>query len=197
MSGYVRYWDHVLEREAVKVQPGGYYASASGELIVTTLGSCVSACLYDRKVGIAGMNHFLLPVNNSAAGAQFGISAAARYGDYAMEAIINAMMKLGGSKRRMEVKIFGGAKVIDSMMNIGQQNINFVRFFLANEDMRLDAEDVGGLQPRKIYLYSEDGRIRVKKFRALHNDTLVKTERNYLEEISSTDVGGSVELFTE
>jgi chemotaxis protein CheD len=191
----LRYQDHVLGRQAIKVQPGGYYASATGELIVTTLGSCVAACLIDRQAGVAGMNHFMLPEGGHTATTQTGVSAAARYGDFAMEALINRMMKLGALKSRMEGRMFGGASVIRSMMNIGQQNINYVRYFMDMEKMEITAEDVGGTQPRKVYFFSETGAIRVKKFRSLHNDTIEQRERNYLDELNRGDIAGEVELF--
>lgn len=191
-----RYWDKTHDMHAAKLLPGEYYVSLSGEMIVTVLGSCVSACIRDRVFGIGGMNHFMLPI-----GAEGGSSnsawnsAATRYGNFAMEALINDILKSGGRRENLEVKIFGGGAVLDNMTNVGQQNIAFVREFIQMEGLELLAEDVGDIYPRKVHYFPQSGRVRMKKLRSMHNRTIVERETSYMDSLGANPIEGEIDLF--
>jgi chemotaxis protein CheD len=187
------YYDKQFDREAVKILPGQYYAAGRDMLIVTVLGSCVSACLWDPLKRIGGMNHFMLPGS-----AQSGPAAdAARMGVYAMELLINRMLKLGAERGRLVAKVFGGASVLEGMdaLNIGSQNSAFVIEFLREEGIAVVAQDLYDVCPRKVYFFPHTGKVKVKKLGAMRNDTLERRERDYLAALKDTPAAGDVEIF--
>lgn len=191
-----RYWDRTHNAPVAKILPGEYYVTTGDELIVTVLGSCVSACIRDRVFGIGGMNHFMLPARGaSTAPGRCLPDAAARYGTFAMELLLNSILKHGGSRKNMEVKIFGGGRVLAQLTDVGRRNIDFVREYIQTEDLSLVAEDVGDRFPRKVVYCPKTGRVRVKRLRVLHNDTVLKRENSYLKDIESRPVAGEIELF--
>jgi chemotaxis protein CheD len=177
------YHDKEFDREAVKILPGQYYAAARDMLIVTVLGSCVSACLWDPVARIGGMNHFMLP----------GKGDSARMGVYAMELLINRMLKLGAERSRLLAKVFGGAAVLQGMdaLNIGSQNSEFVLDFLREERIALAAQDLNGASPRKVYFFLANGKVRVRKLGG--SDTVGRRERDYLRNLAPR--GGDIEIF--
>ena len=194
-----RYWDKRMNLPAAKIMPGEFYVSKSGEMIVTVLGSCISACIRDVQLGIGGMNHFMLPEQGEHSTENWGtsaISSASRYGNWAMEYLINEILKLGGTRRNLEIKIFGGGNVLSNMTDIGERNIQFVRKYLYEENFDVAAEDLGDVYPRKVLYFPDTGAVKVRKLRETANDTLLQREMSYsknLEEKPSQ--GGSVELF--
>lgn len=137
-----RYWDQSKQMIVAKILPGEYYVTQSSELITTVLGSCVSACIRDKFAGVGGMNHFLLPLNKGESwSSESGvIDLASRYGIYAMEHMINDILKHGGSRENLEVKIFGGGRIIAHMTDVGDSNIRFVKNYLQVENLKLVAE---------------------------------------------------------
>jgi chemotaxis protein CheD len=191
-----RYWDDRENIRTAKILPGELYVTKDDEAIVTVLGSCVSACIRDPIFGIGGMNHFMLPLSDKDDGSNM-VGNSTRYGNYAMEHLINDILKNGGMKQNLEVKIFGGGKVLASMslLDIGRKNIAFVREYIKTEELNLLAEDVGDLFPRKVYYYPKTGRVRLKKLRTMHNQTILAREEQYMRSISSQPVAGEVELF--
>ncbi len=135
-----RYWDKENDVVAAKILPGEYYVTTENELVTTVLGSCISACIRDRVSGIGGMNHFMLPETNKqklAAGAEHVIGNATRYGNYAMEHLINVILANGGKRKNLEVKVFGGGKIIPSLGDVGLNNINFVLEYIDAEALKL------------------------------------------------------------
>ncbi|OOZ38019.1 hypothetical protein BOW53_16745 [Solemya pervernicosa gill symbiont] len=123
-----RYWDKTNDIFSAKILPGEFYVTANDELITTVLGSCVSVCIRDRIFGIGGMNHFMLPHDNSGTGswvASDNVSVSTRYGTYAMEHMINEILKNGGNRKNFEVKVFGGGRILANMTDVGIKNINF------------------------------------------------------------------------
>jgi chemotaxis protein CheD len=189
-----RYWDKNTGLPTAKILPGEYYVTIHNEAIVTVLGSCVSACIRDPQVGIGGMNHFMLPETNDFEH-NFELSRAARYGNFAMEQMINDILRNGGRKDNLEVKIFGGAKVMRGNTDIGARNIDFVRHYLNLEGLSIKAEDVGGVFPRKLIYFPKTGKVKLKKLTQLHNRTLENRELQYQKKIRTESVGGDVELF--
>jgi chemotaxis protein CheD len=193
-----RYWDRVHRTSAAKLLPGEYYVSSAGEMLVTVLGSCVSACVRDVRLGVGGMNHFMLPLDVSRGNSARGraVSAATRYGNVAMERLINDILKLGGRRESLEFKLVGGGKVLPAVsMDIGLRNISFVRRYVAEEGFTVAGEDLGDIYPRKVCYFPESGRLRVKKLTSLHNDTLIERERHYMDDLEHDPVSSEIELF--
>lgn len=192
-----RYWDKQHQIQAAKILPGEYYVSNSNELITTVLGSCVSACIRDRIFGIGGMNHFMLPLSDGRAwgGAGDFSSTATRFGNYAMEHMINDILKNGGHKKHLEAKIFGGGQMMEAQTDIGSTNIEFVRAYLATEGIPILAEDVGDIYPRKVIYFPQTGRARIKKLKTMHNATVLTRESQYRKQIQSTPEQTDIELF--
>ncbi len=189
-----QYFDRNFNMEAVKILPGEYYVTGRDMVLVTVLGSCVAACIRDRLSGIGGMNHFMLPGNENDT-SPAGTSA--RYGTYAMELMINQLLKSGAKRSNLEAKVFGGGNVLRgfTVANVGQRNAEFVIDYLQTERIALLAEDLLGLYPRKVYYFPATGRILVKQLRTAHNDTIVQREVQYSQRIKNADIQGDVELF--
>ena len=193
-----RFWDKRHNIFAAKILPGEYYVSMHGELISTVLGSCISACIRDVKLGIGGMNHFMLPMGDEDEHAgKIHLTSATRYGNFAMEMLINEILKAGGRRKSLEVKLFGGGRVLASMstIDIGNKNINFVHEYLHEEGLRVAAEDTGDIYPRKVLFFADSGKVRVKKLQNIHNDTIKKREEKYRNSIDKKPVQGDIELF--
>jgi chemotaxis protein CheD len=188
-----RYFDRKFESEAVKVLPGEYFVTSTNVLMVTVLGSCVSACIRDREKGIGGMNHFMLADSGEAS----AVSASARYGTYAMEILINHLMKLGAKKSSLEAKVFGGGRVMEKLTSsmVGERNSEFVMRFLSTEGIAVAAQDLLDVYPRKVYFFPHTGRVLVKKLVRMHNDTLIRREKEYAARLTEAPVAGDVELF--
>jgi chemotaxis protein CheD len=192
-----RYWDPHHESFAAKLLPGEYYVTLRGEMICTVLGSCVSACVRDRTTGIGGMNHFMLPLDRSRGESAWADarSAATRYGNVAMEWLINDLLKVGAKRSNLEFKLVGGGKVLAAMTDVGAGNIEFVRNYMRTEGFDVAGEDLGDVYPRKVHFYPETGLVRVKKLLSTRNDTIFARERNYLQQVSAAPQTGDVELF--
>jgi chemotaxis protein CheD len=186
------YFDRKFGIEAVKLLPGEYYVTARNMVLVTVLGSCVAACIRDRTSGIGGMNHFMLPGETGDL-----LSNSARYGAYAMEKLINELLKMGARRGNLEAKLFGGGNVLRgfTVANVGQRNANFAIGYLRNEKSPLLAQDRLDILPRKVYFFPDSGRVKVKQLRNVHNDTIIEREQEYKSRIRVADIQGEVELF--
>ena len=189
------YYDRTFDCDAAKILPGEFYFTNKDMLIVTVLGSCVSACIRDRVSGVGGMNHFMLP--DTGGDADNPVSASMRYGTYAMEVLINELLKAGAKRENMEAKVFGGGNVLRGFtaINVGERNAKFVLDYLKAERMRVIAEDLNDIYPRKVYFFPKTGKVLVKKLKVEHNDTLKRREQDYASRLKSTSVGGEVDLF--
>ena len=193
-----RFWCRQTNKEMVKILPGEFYVTTSDEVIATVLGSCISVCIRDVKLGIGGMNHFMLPENNKKQDDTWKyneVDKAARYGSDAMEQLVNEILKNGGSKKRFEVKITGGGRIMAKMNDIGSKNIAFIKQYLNTEGYTISSEDVGEVFPRKVRYFPRTGKLQVKKLRSLHNDTIITRETDYKKNIETDTIEGSVELF--
>jgi chemotaxis protein CheD len=192
-----RYFDTRFQLEAVKILPGQCYAAQRDVMIVTVLGSCVSACLWDAAGCIGGMNHFMLPGTTRNPGDVASVSA--RLGVYAMELLINQVVKLGAVRGKLVAKVFGGGKVLEGLdtLNVGDQNGEFVLDFLREEGIPVVAKDLYDVWPRKVYFFPKTGKVLVKKLRSLSNDTVGKREHDYYERINQVAAGGDFELFSK
>jgi chemotaxis protein CheD len=191
-----RAWNSSYEAVAARLLPGEYFVTLHDEAIYTTLGSCISACIRDRVSGIGGMNHFMLPIStNSGSWKAADNSASTRYGNYAMEHLINDILKNGGKRQNLEAKIFGGGRIIANMTDVGLRNIAFARDYLETEGLKVTSEDVGDEFPRLVVYFPATGKVRVKRLRSLHANTIVELETRYLKTIEEKPVSGDIELF--
>jgi len=189
------YFDRHFNVEAAKIMPGEYYATTRDMLVVTVLGSCVSVCLRDKTNGIGGMNHFMLPHSDN--DPQNPVSISARYGTYAMEMLINHLIKLGARRSNFEAKVFGGGNVLRgfTVANVGARNADFVLEFLHAEKIEIAAEDLLDIYPRKVYYFPKTGRALIKKLKGIHNNTIVDREKDYESRLDYTRMEGEIELF--
>ncbi|MEW5756503.1 MAG: chemoreceptor glutamine deamidase CheD [Pseudomonadota bacterium] len=192
-----RYWDKYHGKYAAKLLPGQCYVTVNDEIIVTVLGSCISACIRDTVFGIGGMNHFMLPVSRKNSQSDNWLSEANRYGNFAMENLINEILKNGGDRRNIEVKLFGGGRVISHITSadVGRKNIDFVLSYVKMEGFAVKAQDLGAFYPRKVVYFPLTGRVKVKKLVSMHNDTIIQREAEYLESLQTKPIQGDVELF--
>lgn len=193
-----RYWDSEHSTFTARLLPGEYYVTRHAEMIATVLGSCVSACIRDARLGYGGMNHFMLPLDGSLGQSAWGsaASAATRYGNVAMERLINDILKLGGKREHLEIKLVGGGRVLaDMTTDIGARNIAFVREYVAAEGFKVVGEDLGDVFPRKVVYFPQSGRIRVRKLSSGRDEMLAARERQYLQQLDSKPVENEVELF--
>ncbi|MFZ0267830.1 chemotaxis protein CheD [Caulobacter sp.] len=142
----------------VHVTQGESHVSADPSVVMTTvLGSCIAACLRDPTTGIGGMNHFLLP--DSGDRSKDG-GDAVRYGAYAMELLINGLLKKGARRDRLEAKIFGGGKLFDGLSDVGASNAAFAERFLRDEGIPIVSSSTGGLSARRVEFWPASGRVR-------------------------------------
>lgn len=191
-----RTWNNTYQAYAARLLPGEYYVTVNDEGVYTTLGSCISACIRDRVTSVGGMNHFMLPASAETDGwKSTSLSAATRYGNFAMEHLINVILKNGGQRQNLEVKLFGGGRILQNMTDVGMRNIIFVRDYIQTEGLKVVAEDVGDIYPRMVVYFPATGKVRVKRLRSLHNNTIVEEEIRYISTIESKPVGGDIELF--
>jgi chemotaxis receptor (MCP) glutamine deamidase CheD len=180
----------------VTIYIGGVFASRDGATVRTLLGSCVSACLWDRQNGVGGMNHFMLP---RPADGDSGDDLA-RFGVHAMELLIGKIQRLGGDRRTVQAKIFGGGHVLH-ITGVGgsvpEQNIRFVRRFLSQEGIPVVAVDLGGDQARQVVFCTESGRAWLKRLPASRFPR-VEAEQAHQREAAHIQANvGAVTLFDD
>ena len=189
------YFDREHNTQAAKILPGEFYATGREMVLVTVLGSCVCACIRDKVSGIGGMNHFMLPDSGQDRTNPLGDSA--RYGVYAMEVLINQLLKMGAKRSNFEAKVFGGGSVLRgfTVANIGERNAEFVLQFLKTEKIAVAAKDLLDIYPRKVYYFPSTGLVRVKKLKQVHNDTIINRETEYNTRLQYAKLEGDVELF--
>ena len=185
------YFDHHFQHNAVKVLPGEYFVARERITIVTVLGSCIAACLWDSRACVGGMNHFMLPDGG-------GADTSGRYGSYAMELLINEMMKQGARRETLQAKIFGGGQVMHNFttLNVGERNTRFVQDYLATERIPIVSEDVLDIHPRKVVFFATSGRAMLKRLAHTHRESLAAQEaRGNAASVVRETHGGSVDLF--
>ena len=192
-----RTWDSRHETWAARILPGEYYVTRHNEMITTVLGSCVSACFRDPVTGVGGMNHFMLPGEERAASDGEQERLATRYGLAAMENLVNDILKTGARKDRLELKLFGGGKVLAmEINNVGGRNIEFVKEFARVEGFRISAEDLGSEHPRKVNYFPRTGRVLVRRLASVQQQEVAARERSYQATICKRkEAPGAIELF--
>jgi len=185
------FYDAHFKNDAVKILPGEYFVHHEDILVMTTLGSCIAACLWDRHARIGGMNHFMLPEGGDG-------NTSGRYGSYAMELLINELMKRGASRGSLEAKVFGGGAVIAGMnsINVGERNTSFVLDYLRTERIPVLSKDVLDVYPRKVCFLPASGKAMVKRLSPSNPEALVAQDRAAAQKVVPPASGaGSVDLF--
>jgi len=186
----------VLSKQVkANVLPGQFYISKQDEVIITILGSCIAVCLQDSQTGIVGMNHFLLPSCDGSLATNTNKNPVTFYGQWAMECLINGMMKHGAKRKNLEAKIFGGAHVTKALpsYDIGQKNYQFAQQYLANENIPVISDDTGGPNPRRIFYYVETRKVEVHNY-IKDIESVVEKESNYLESVEHA-IGIDIQFF--
>lgn len=191
-----RFYDTAESNWMVKVFPGEYYVTPKkDEVLVTVLGSCVAACIRDPIRRVGGMNHFMLP--HSKGGNWGGDLQSTRFGNFAMEKLINELMKAGASRSSLEIKVFGGGNVTDTQNAIGTENSQFILRYLESEGLRCTVQDLGGLLPRRIHYYPETGRVIRRLLGTSESKAVAREETAYVSRLSTRTMAGEISLFDE
>jgi chemotaxis protein CheD len=164
----IRRYRNAAGISTARILPGEFYVTREDEVIDTVLGSCVAACIRNPRLSIGGMNHFMLPrPGNSGNDAWEKVAGrATRYGSASMEQLINSVLSAGGTRQELEVKIFGGGRVVAKLSDIGARNLEFVREFLRQEGLKVAAEDSGDICSRHVQYFPRSGRVRVRHLSA-------------------------------
>ena len=189
-----RMTDTRFPHEIAVILPGEYFLSETPMVIYTVLGSCISVCLRDPHAGIGGMNHFMLAAP-SGNGSDDSWSESGRYGSYAMEMLVNGILSRGGHRNRLEAKVFGGGKIYEGRMDVGAKNAAWALDYLEQEGMPLMKADVGDVCPRKVYYFTDSGKVLLKKLDQVQSQTIVQQEQRYKSTLQTAPTGGEVTLF--
>lgn len=169
-EGIRRNYDVFTKRWLAHVMPGEYYVTKNDETLCTVLGSCISVCIAVPRLGIGGMNHFLLPGTDGQVHGDL-----MRYGSYALERLINELVKYGAFREQLEIKLFGGARVTTGSLDVGQSNVDYVRQYLKAEQLRIAAENLGGNFTRKLQYHPLTGKAAMTE---VHMSELIRTEKS-------------------
>ena len=190
------YFEREFGRNAVKIMPGEFFVAGEDVVISTVLGSCVAACMWDRSSRVGGMNHFMLPGGNGGDTGNELTAASGRYGVFAMEQLINELIKRGARKANLEAKVFGGGAVLRnfSTLNVGERNAAFVLDFLKTEGIRVISQDLMDIHPRRVAFFPASGKAMCKKLTKT-DSSIVTAEQQYTAKINTTEVAGDIELF--
>ena len=177
--------DNRFPHEIASILPGEYFVSKEPMVVYTVLGSCISACIRDPIVGVGGMNHFMLPEPKVGGSDSWGEST--RYGSYAMESLINEILKRGGLKSRFEIKLFGAGKIYEGNIDVGANNAKWVIGYLKSEGLATVKTDLGDVCPRKVYYFTDSGRVLMKKIEHVKNKTIFERENQYAAQIKQRE----------
>ncbi|WP_296051237.1 chemoreceptor glutamine deamidase CheD [uncultured Alteromonas sp.] len=183
------YFDPYFQRAAVKLLPGQYYVTSGETMIVTTLGSCVAACVRDRVSGIGGMNHFMLPAVIRAD--QQTAKTFTRYGQQAMQTLLETLQRMGAKPANYEAKVFGGGKVMDGFesCDVGTQNARFIEQYMALHQIPIVSRDLYQDYARKVYFLPQTGEVQMRRIRRLNNTTIIEREKEHRSCLSRQVVG--------
>ncbi|MBA7716690.1 Chemoreceptor glutamine deamidase CheD [subsurface metagenome] len=162
------------------------------------LGSCIAVAMFDPIRKIGGMNHFMLPftINEEC----FYLSKSGKYGMYAMELLINELLKLGAARSVIKAKVFGGGNVLQNVKDfsgsVPENNIKFALEYLNAEGIPIVAQDVGGTEARRVFFFTDTAKIRLKRISRTLVQPLESDELEYLQKIRREKAAaGKVTLF--
>jgi chemotaxis protein CheD len=190
-----RMHDNRFPYEIAAILPGEFFVSAEPMIVYTVLGSCISACIRDPVAGVGGMNHFMLPAPKEHQSGDAWGGESTRYGSFAMESLINEILKRGGLRQRLEVKLFGGGKIYEGNIDVGANNASWVLQYLKTEGLVAQSSDLGDVYPRKVYYFIDSGRVMMKKIQRVKNETIVARERQYQQQLVHEQEASDVTLF--
>ena len=196
---FTQYSAH-FKRPMVIIYPGEFHVSST-DIIATVLGSCIAVCIKDMKTGLGGMNHFMLPGDVRSTG--IFQSSSAKYGMFAMEQLINELLKKNGSKKDFVAKVFGGGHVLNVRKTGGsvpESNIEFVKAFLAMEQIPVVKQDVGGYTGRKILFFPDTAKVLLKRLESTVDSKIIQAEQSYKSKLFKEKeklqrTGGDLTLF--
>ena len=177
--------------------PGEFLVTDRDVMLVTVLGSCVSACMRDPLAGVGGMNHFMLPDAEAESRSSSWANESARYGSYAMEMLINELLKRGASRARLETKVFGGGAVLAGFTTnpVGQRNSEFVLRYLRDEGLPVSGQDLLEIYPRRVHYFPRTGKVMVRRLPSANDVEVLASEKLYRSRLAESPTTGSVELF--
>lgn len=189
-----RHWNEMHQSVVAIIEPGQFYVTNHSELIMTTLGSCISACVRDPQSAVGGMNHFMLPAKgNIYQDKSSQLQGAMRYGNWAMEFLINQILKTGAKRRNLEVKVFGAGGTFDAK-SVCEMNIKFITEYLHDENLKLAAQDLGGSLARTIVYNPITGKI-LRKTLDVRPKELDIAENKYNSSLDKSPSNDDIELF--
>ncbi len=180
--------------EVAVILPGEYFVSQEPKVVYTVLGSCISVCLRDPFINVGGMNHFMLAAP-AREGGRDSWAESGRYGSFAMEMLINDLLKLGVKKNRLEAKVFGGGKIYDGNMDIGAKNAAWALDYLEREGLPLMKANVGDVCPRKVFFFTDSGKVLMKKLDRVVAKSIAEEEEQYQAKLQQALVQVEVTLF--
>ncbi|MCF8473858.1 MAG: hypothetical protein K9G26_04100 [Emcibacter sp.] len=187
------YYDAKFGTMVHKINEGGFCVlSQSDHLIMTTLGSCISVCIFDPIIKVGGMNHFLLPESSLEEGKN---NFSLRYGNNAMETLVNEILKRGGKKERLVLKAFGAGNVINMKADIGGKNHIFLKQYIKDEDLKLETCDLGGDFPRWVIFYPSTGKAFVRLLQRTQDRKIINQEEVLRKKIEKQHNAVDIELF--
>ncbi|MDP1946019.1 MAG: chemoreceptor glutamine deamidase CheD [Nitrospirota bacterium] len=190
-----RMHDNRFPYEIAAILPGEFFVSSEPMIVYTVLGSCISACIRDPVAGVGGMNHFMLPAPKEHQSGDAWGGESTRYGSFAMESLINEILKRGGLRQRLEVKLFGGGKIYEGNIDVGANNASWVLQYLKTEGLVAQTSDLGDVFPRKVYYFIDSGRVMMKKIQRVKNETIVAREQQYQQQLVHEQEASDVTLF--
>lgn len=187
--------DQRFPHEIAAILPGEFFVSAEPMIVYTVLGSCVSACIRDAVAGVGGMNHFMLPAPTGDGKSDSWGGESTRYGSFAMERLINEILKRGGARNRLEFKLFGGGKIYEGNIDVGANNARWALEYLKAEGFQAQKTDLGDVYPRKVYYFIDSGRVLMKRIERLKNNTIMDREAEYQKRLAREQAAADVTLF--
>jgi len=187
--------DSRFPHEIASILPGEYFVSREPMVVYTVLGSCISACVRDPVAGVGGMNHFMLPAPTEHQSGDAWGGESTRYGSFAMEQLINGILKRGGQKDRLEVKLFGAGKIYDGKIDVGARNAEWALNYTKIEGLSVVGSDLGDVYPRKVYYFTDSGRVLMKRIQRIKNDTIFDREVQYQKQLAHEQAASNVTLF--
>lgn len=175
--------DNRFPHEIASILPGEFFVSTEPMVVYTVLGSCISACIRDPIAGVGGMNHFMLPAPKEHQSGDAWGGESTRYGSFAMEQLINGILKRGGLRQRLEVKLFGAGKIYEGNIDVGARNTEWVLNYLKAEGFTIASSNLGDVFPRKVYYFTDSGRVLMKKIERIKNRTIYDRETQYQQHL--------------
>lgn len=175
--------DNRFPHEIASILPGEFFVSTEPMVVYTVLGSCISACIRDPIAGVGGMNHFMLPAPKEHQSGDAWGGESTRYGSFAMEQLINGILKRGGIRQRLEVKLFGAGKIYEGNIDVGARNTEWVLNYLKAEGFSIASSNLGDVYPRKVYYFTDSGRVLMKKIERIKNRTIYERETQYQQHL--------------